>query len=452
MQWQDSDKITGQSIGKGLVSLAIPAVTSTLFIFVFEVIDMFWVAKLGSADIAALSGASFFVWMVRGLGLTIATGTIALVSRRTGERNEKGLMTTIPDSIASSFLFAVLTMVLFFPPVLFVFQWFLPGVTEAGLAEEYSIVFLSGLIFVYLMMTAEFIIRGIGDTRTPMIIAGISLFLNAALDPVFIFQFNMGLKGAAYATILAQCIGAALMLLVVLRKVSYLKSMRFSIGSFFSRAFGKQFYTIVKIGGPMGLSDAGFSLIYLILAGIISVFGKEPLAALGIAHRLEAMPFFICQGFSMAVEPMVGQFLGARKIENAWKSVFLALKITVGMMAVISLFYFFLSPVLFRVFFTDDPAIISHGVHYMRTVVLFDVFLALEIVLTGAFSGAGDTKPPFLIVFPITLSRIPLAYIFGVVLNLGVTAIWGVIAFTTILKGLLLFFQFRKGRWTRKNI
>ena len=121
-------------------------------------------------------------------------------------------------------------------------------------------------------------------------------------------------------------------------------------------------------------------------------------------------------------------------------------------MALISLFYFFLSPVLFRVFFTNDPAIISHGVHYMRTVVLFDVFLALEIVLTGAFSGAGDTKPPFLIVFPITFARIPLAYLFGVVLNLGVTAIWGTIAFTTILKGLLLFLQFRKNHWARKNI
>lgn len=432
--------------------MAIPAVTSTLFIFVFEVIDMFWVAKLGAEDIAALSGASFFIWMVRGLGLIVATGTIALVARRTGERNEQGLMTTISNSIVSAFLFAVLIMILFFLPVLFVFQWFLPGVTEAGLAEEYSIVFLSGLIFVYLMMTAEFIIRGIGDTRTPMLIAGISLFLNAALDPVFIFRFGMGIKGAAYATILAQFIGAILMLLVVLKKVSYLKTLRFSIGSFFSRAFGKQFYRIVKIGGPVGLSDAGFSLIYLVLAGIISVFGKEPLAALGIAHRLEAMPFFICLGFAMAVEPMVGQFLGARKVENARKTVYLALKITVGMMAVISLIYFFLSPVLFRVFFTDDPAIIAHGVHYMRIVVLFDVFLALEIVLAGAFSGSGDTKPPFLIVFPITVARIPLAYLFGIVFGLGVTAIWGVIAFTTILKGLLLFVQFRKDRWTRKNI
>ncbi len=451
MQWQDRDKLTGQSIGKSLVSLAVPAVTSTLFTFIFEIIDMFWVAKLGAEDIAALSGASFFVWMVRGLGLIVATGAIALVARRTGEKDAEGLMETIFNSITSAFLFALLTIVLFFVPVLVIFDWFLPGVTVAGLAAEYSIVFLSGLIFVYMMMAGEFIIRGIGDTRTPMMITGLSLLLNVLLDPVFIFWFGMGLKGAAYATILAQCIGAVLMLVVVLKKMPYLRTLRLSVVSFFSRGFLKSFYSIAKIGGPIGLSDAGFSLIYLVLSGVISVFGKEPLAALGIAHRLEALPFFICLGFSMAVEPMVGQFLGAKNAEDARRSVYLSLKITSGIMLVIALLYFFLAPELYRVF-TDDPAIIAHGVTYLRIVVLFDVFLAFEVVLLGAFTGAGDTKPPFLIVFPITFARIPLAYLFGITLKLGVAAIWGAIALTTALKGLLLFYQFRKGHWVDKEI
>jgi len=452
MQWQDRDKLTGQSIGRGLLSLAVPAVTSTLFTFIFEIIDMFWVAKLGAVDIAALSGASFFIWMVRALGLIAATGAIALVARRTGEKDEKRLLETIYNSIASSFLFALLTMALFLVPVSVVFRWFLPGVTAAGLAAEYSIVFLSGLIFVYMMMTGEFIIRGIGDTKTPMVITGFALLLNVLLDPVFIFWFGMGLKGAAYATIVAQCIGAVLMLAVMMKKVPGLQRLRFSVGSFFSRAFLKQFYVIVKIGGPIGLSDAGFSLIYLVLSGIISVFGKEPLAALGIAHRLEALPFFICLGVSMAVEPMVGQFLGAGKVEKAWKSVYLALKVTAVIMIVISLLYFFLAPVLYRGLFTGDPAIIAHGVEYVRIVVFFDVFLVFEVVLAGAFTGAGDTKPPFLIVFPITVARIPLAYVFGVLLGWGITAIWVVIAFTTMLKGLLLLYQFRKGHWAKKEI
>jgi len=451
MKWLDREKIAGQSVGRSLVSLAVPAVTATFFTVIFEIIDMFWIGRLGPYSIAALSGASFFIWMLRGLGLAVATGTIALIARRTGEKDETGLIKTISNAYASSFLFSILIISLFLPLALHTFKWIRLDPIVAALAEDYTIVFLSGLIFVYLMMTVEFIIRGIGDTRTPMKLVGISLLLNAILDPLFIFQFRMGLKGAAYATILSQCIGAILMSIVLLKKIPLLKKRRSwaAVGSI--RYFGKQFYTIIKIGGPISLSDAGFSFIYLVLSGIISIYGKEPLAAIGISHRLEALPFFICLGFSMAVEPMVGQFLGAGKIEKARKSVYLSLKVTSGIIFIISILYFLLAPQLYRIF-TDDPAIIAHGVNYLRIVAVSEVFLALEVVLTGAFSGAGDTKPPFFIILPITFSRIPMAYLFAVTFNFGVTIIWVIIALTTFFKGILLFYQFQKGLWAHKKI
>jgi len=451
MKWHDRDKIAGQSIGRSLILLAVPAVTSTLFTVVFEIIDMFWIGKLGPDSIAALSGASFFIWMVRGLGLTVATGTIALVARRTGEKDETGLLITISNATASTFLFSILIMGVFFPLALYAFKWIRLDPTVAALAEDYTIVFLSGLIFVYLMMTVEFIIRGIGDTRTPMKLVGISLLLNAILDPLFIFQFGMGLKGAAYATILSQSIGAILMSAVLLKKIPRLRKRQSWAAAGSIRNFMQQFFTIVKIGGPVGLSDAGFSFIYLVLSGIISIFGKEPLAAIGISHRLEALPFFICLGFSMAVEPMVGQFLGAKDSDKARESVYLSLKVTSGIIFIISILYFLLAPSLYRIF-TDNPVIIAHGVNYLRINAVLEVFLAFEVVLTGAFSGAGDTKPPFFIIFPITFSRIPLAYLFAVTFNCGVTIIWVIIALTTFFKAMLLFYQFQKGRWARKKI
>jgi putative MATE family efflux protein len=451
--WQDREKITGQPIGKALISLAAPAVLSTFFTVVFEIIDMFWIGKLGPDSIAALSGASFFVWMVRGLGLTVATGTIALVSRRTGEKDEQGLLQTISYSIGTAFVFSMLIMILFFPLAVNTFQWLNLESPVAAFAEEYTTVFLSGLIFVYMMMTLEFIIRGIGDTRLPMIITGISLFLNAVLDPIFIFILGMGLKGAAYATILSQGAGTILMAGVLLKKLPALKQVSSTSArdSSFFKIFGRYFYTIVKVGGPVGASDAGFSLIYLFLTGIISAFGKEPLAALGLSHRFEALPFFICLGFSMAVAPMVGQYLGAGDPEKAKKSVYLSLKITSAISFLISVLYFIFAPLLFG-FFTNDPAIIRHGAEYIRIVAIFEVFLAFEVVLGGAFSGAGDTRPVFFIVLPATALRVPLAYLFAVVLNLGTLAIWAIIAFTTLIKGTLLFYVFRKGKWARKKI
>ena len=452
--WQDSDKIIGRPLHKALWSLAVPAVLSVFFTFVFEIIDMYWIGKLEAESIAALGAASFFVWMLRGLGLTVATGAIALVSRRTGEKNEPGLMAAITDSIGSSFLFSVLILAIFLPLALYVFRWLNLESTVAVLAKEYTVAFLTGLIFVYMMATLEYIIRGIGDTRTPMIITGVSLLLNAVLDPVFIFILGMGLKGAAYATILSQVVGAFLMAAVLFKKIPALRqaySRKNTSAPGKSREFFRQFYAVIKIGGPVGVSDAGFSFIYLLLSWIISIFGKEPLAALAIAHRLEGLLFFVCLGFSMAVAPMVGQFLGAGQPENAKKSAVLSLKITSIIILVISVLYFLFAPALFRIF-TGDALIIGHGVDYIRTITIFELFLVFEVVLGGVFSGAGDTRPLFWVTIPLTAMRIPLSYILAVLLGLGTMAIWWAIAFTMFLKGAILLYLFQKGRWLKKKI
>lgn len=454
MIWKDSDKISGKPIGKALMSLAVPAVMSTFFTVIFEIIDMFWIGKLGAISIAALSGASFFVWMLRGLGLAVATGAIALVARRTGEKDEQGLLQTIGHAVVATCIFAAAMMVVFLPIALQMFQWLKldPGV--AVQAEDFTIIFISGLIFVYLMMSIEFIIRGLGDTRTPMIITGLSLLLNVFLDPLFIFAFDMGLKGAAVATITAQAVGTLLMAMVLFKKIPVLKrwpAFRGKNGKLGEEGFFRRFRTIVTIGVPTAMTDAGFSLIYLFLSGIVSYFGKEPLAALGIAHRLEAPNFFICLGYSMAVAPMVGQYLGAGNPENARKSVYLSLKITTGISIVIAIVYYIYAPELFGLF-TNDPGIIRHGAQYLRIIIISDIFLPLEVVLAGAFSGAGDTKPPFFISFPITTLRIPLSYLLAVTLGWGTVAIWIVIGSTTLLKGLLQLYVFSRGNWAKKRI
>lgn len=446
--WKDRDKVINQSIGKTFIVLAVPAVASTIFSIIFEIVDMFWVGKLGTDAVAALSAASFFVWILRGLAMTVATGTIALVSRRSGEKNETELLRTISNSIIATWLFAAIIIILFLPLTSNVFNWIKLDSNVASLAEDYSLVFLSGLFFVYTMLTLEHNIRGTGNTKIPLRIIGFSLLLNAILDPIFIFDFRLGIKGAAYATILSQAIGALLLTLALVNKIPNLKRVTLAPNPFF---FKKYFYPMVKIGTPIALSEAGFSLIYLLLAGIISHFGKEPLAALGISHRIEAIPFFISLGFSMAIATIVGQNLGAAKVTKARKSVYFSLKLGVAILFLISVLFFIFAPALFS-FFTKDPLVIHHGVQYLRIVAITESFLALEVILTGAFSGAGYTIIPFFIVFPLTVIRVPLAYILAYIFKLGVIAIWVIISLTTFLKGICLFFLFKKKTWSQKKI
>ena len=448
IMWKDRDRIVNQPIYKSLISLALPAVGSSLFFVIYEIIDMFWIGKLGARPVAALSAASFFVWMLRALAQTVATGTIAMVSRRVGEKDKEKLQETALNGLLSSCIFSIAIMLIFFPIVLHVFRWIRLDSDVGLLAREYAIVFLSGLIFVYMMLTAEHIIRGIGNTKIPMMIIGFSLLLNGVLDPLFIFHFQMGLKGAAVATIISQIIGCILMTGALFHFLPNCKLKCLNLKQTF---FKNYFFPMVKIGAPISFSTASFSMIYLALSGIITIFGSAPLAAIGIGHRIEAFPFFVAYGFSMATATMVGQNLGAGNPKKAKASAMLSLKIASTVLLLTSILFWFFAEPLYRFFITDNQ-VIRHGVDYLRIIAIFEVFLASEIILEGAFTGAGDTKPPFIIVLSITFLRIPLAYLFGITLGFGLFAIWTVISFTTFLKGSLLFFWFQKGHWMRKKV
>lgn len=442
------NQIVNQSITKSLISLTLPAIGSSLFIVVFEIVDMFWVGKLGSVPVAALSAASFLVWMLRSLAETVAIGAIAMVSRRTGEGDRKKLLDTTINSLISALIFSIIILILISPLLKQLYQWIRVSNEVASLAVNYVYIFLIGLVFIYLMVTGEHIIRGMGNTKIPMMITGFSLLLNCILDPIFIFYFQMGLKGAAYATVLSQIIGCFLMMGAVIHFFPDLKKRTIHIGKQF---FRKYFFPLIKIGMPISLSGVAFAFIYLILSGIISHFGNQPLAAIGIGHRLESLPFFLALGFSMAVSTMVGQNLGAGQPEKAKDSVYLSIKVGSILLFIISLIFLIIPNTLYK-FFISDPEVIRHGIHYLRIMAIFQVSLAFEVILQGGFSGAGDTKPPFLIILPITFLRIPFSYFFGIVLGLGINAVWWVISITTLMKGTFLFLWFRKGDWMKKRV
>jgi len=281
--WKERDIIVKQPIVQSLFSLALPAVGSSLFFVIYEIVDLFWIGRLGQRPVAALSAASFFVLMLRALALTVAVGVIATVSRRVGQQDVVRLRETAVHGMMSAVIFSGCMLLIFFPFTFRLFQWIRLDSDVAIMAGRYARIFMTGLPFVFTMLTAEHIIRGVGNTKIPMLITGFSLILNGVLDPLFIFQFNMGLAGAALATILAQVVGCVLMTAAVFHFLPGCQRSSITLRQSFWR---NAFFPMIKIGAPISLNTAAFSLIYLVLAAIITVFGNAPLAAIGIALRL----------------------------------------------------------------------------------------------------------------------------------------------------------------------
>jgi len=153
----------------------------------------------------------------------------------------------------------------------------------------------------------------------------------------------------------------------------------------------------------------------------------------------------------MATATMVGQNLGAGQPQRARTSALLLLAAASVVLFATSVVFYIFPEALFR-FFIADPEVIRHGVQYIRIIAIFEVFLAFEVVLEGAFTGAGDTKPPFVILFTGTLLRIPLSYLLAIRLGMGVSVVWIIIALTMMIKGVMMLVWFQRGKWMTKRI
>ncbi len=440
--------LTTLPLSQSIVNLAGPAMASMLLLIVFNLIDIWWVGKLGPDALAGVSAASFIYWALQSVGTLISTGVTAMVARFVGAKNPEQASQVARQGILLAvfvaFLFAI-TGLLFSPDI---FEAM--GLENSVLvsANQYMLYIYIGLVFIYWVYALDAVFRGMGDTKTPLKIMIIGLTLNSILDPLFIFGYGpfpaFGAGGAALATVVSHLIGAILCFLILQKRrvPIYIKNPGISLNLM---------WRISKIGAPIAFSGVMFSMSYLFLTNMISQYGSDAIAALGLGHRIEGLAYFSAVGFAVAAEALVGQNLGAQHPHRAEKAAWLSVLYIGLLLLVISMLFLLFPEPIFRLF-TDDPNIIKHGKTYLRIIAVFELFMGVEIVLEGAFSGAGNSLPPMFVIVPITWARIPLGVLLADYLYMQTSGIWWAISITTAIKGIILALWFKKGRWKEKKV
>ncbi|GAG55257.1 unnamed protein product [marine sediment metagenome] len=443
--------LTAGSIPKHILALAWPAITSLFSVTALNITDAFWVGKLGAAALAAVITAGYVYWIIRCLGAVVADGALAVVSRYIGAgENEKASTVSgqaIVFSLSASIVIALLG--LYLSPKVFQLLGTEAEVSRLGTIYLRIIFLATPFIFFWEVLFSVF--KASGDTKTPMLVTLIAVGGNILLDPLLIFGIGpfpaMGTAGAATATLLSYVFGC-LLILYFLKKRESILPLKFS-REFFPRA--EVITQVVKIGLPVSLSGILFSVVYLFIARITATFGTEAVAALGVGQRAESFSYMTCFGFAIAVSAIVGQNLGAKETGRAEKGAWTTVGMTSLFTFAVSIIFFFL-PKHITSFFIADPEVTKIASQYLMILALSQIFMGFEVVLEGAFIGAGDTIPPMAISVPGSILRIPLAYYLGVHLQMGVVGIWWAITLTSIVKGLLIVFWFKRGDWKRKKI
>jgi len=436
---------------RAIWQVAGPAMASFFAVMLFSLVDAWWVGRLGAEPLAGVSGASFVFWALEAIGNMASTGMVALVAQYTGARRTdkarhlagQGLLLALSLGVLMGWLTRLLQKDLVR----------LMGMSGrvASSGGSYLSYISGGLFLIYGSLALEAVFRGQGDTRTPFKIISVALLLNAILDPFFIFGIGpfprLEAAGAALATVLARAIGLVASL-IILRHRQFTIKLRSKSGDLIDwQTLGQ----IVRIGAPIAFSGMMFSISYMLLTRVISPYGSESLAALGLGHRLEGLFYFTALGFSVAAAALVGQNIGAGRPREAEKSAWGTLGYACAITAVLSILYFMFAEGLIR-FFIDNAGVIGEGRRYLRIITIFEVFLAFEVVLEGAFSGSGHSLPPMLVSVPLTLSRIPLALYLSGPLGLGSTGIWWAISATTGVKGIIIGIWFKTGTWKKNKI
>jgi putative MATE family efflux protein len=435
-------------LSRAIFELAWPAMTATMLVNVFNLVDVFWVGRLGTAALGGMTASAFLVWCLHAVAQLVGTGVNAVVARRVGEGDVVRAGIAGGQGLVLALAVAALTMGLTLPVAGRVLGALAlgPGVRVA--AGDYLGPILYGFPAITCWYAVEATFRGSGDTRTPMIVLGATLALNAALDPLLIFGWGpvprLGIAGAAWATVVSHALGVVAGLGLLRRS-----AVRPRLGSPALRP--DLLWTLARVGSPVAVSSFLFSVIYIVLTRIIAGFGGPALAAVGVGHRVEGLVYFTCLGFAAAAGTLVGQHLGARQPRQAERAAWLSTGYAAAVCLVLAVLFFVLAPWIFALF-SSDPHVIQEGTIYLRIVAVFEVGTAFELVLEGSFAGAGNALPPMLVCVPLTALRIPLAHVLAHRIRMGAPGIWWAISASTGLKGMVMAAWFRRGRWKAARV
>ncbi len=369
-----------------LIKMALPAIIGMLVTAIYNVVDTFFVSKLGTTATGAVSVVYPLFMLISAVGLMYGIGASSIISRLLGERKkieaDKATSTTFLVSAISGIL-VIIAITVFLDPILKMF-----GASETILpfARDYGRVLAFGSVFTILNMTLNNILRAEGSAKFSMYSLLTGAIVNIILDPIFIFTFDMGIKGAAVATVVAQIVSTILLLSLFLRRKTVLHlSLRLFKPSL---AFLNELYAM---GLPTFIRQFLMSVTMGLLNTAAMPYGDEVLAAFGISSRLFSLAAMVIFGFAQGFQPLAGYNYGANKMKRVKESISTSIKWTSIFSLISGIIYFVFAPSLIAIF-SKDAEVIKYGASVLRAMsVLFPLF-GFQVIYGTLFQAIGKAK------------------------------------------------------------
>ena len=440
---QEQDLLTG-SVPKKLIRFAFPLFLANLLQALYNVVDMLVVGKMvGETGLAAISNASMLCFIINSLCIGLTMGGSVLVAQYKGAGDQKGQRDTIGMlfllSLAASVVVTMLGLAVYEP----LFRALDVPAEAYPDACGYMEIICWGTVFVFGYNTVCSILKGLGDSKTPLFFVGVATILNVLLDVLLVGPCSMGTAGAAWATITAQGISFAGSLVYLRRR-----QWSFSHGKMELRR--EILLAILKVGLP----TATVNTAYLLVTGMLNPFGTAVAAASGVGLKINTFAGMHCWAIGQAITAMVGQCVGAGQIRRARQVVRSGLLLNLAVTAAVVVTVQFLAEPLIRLFDSTSPEMIRVGVLYLRLCCGVNSLVYAAMYTLDSFAigvGAAHVAMANALLDAVVV-RLPVAWLLAFSFSIGFSGIYLGQALSPILPALVGLIYFKSRVWERKTL
>lgn len=444
------NQITEGVIWKQLLFFFFPILLGTLFQQLYNTADTVVVGRfVGTQALAAVGGSTGqIVNLVVNFFVGLASGATVIIARYYGARDRIKLNNALHTAIALSIVGGIVTGIagiLLTPSLLKMMN------TPADVIEGstmYLRIYFAGIIFVFVYNIGSGILRAVGDSKRPLYFLIVCCFLNIFLDILFVVYLKLGVKGAAFATVISQAVSALLVILSLTKSVDIYRLRPNKI-----RFYKSLLIAIITIGLPAGLQSVMYGISNIIIQTSLNSLGTETVAAHTAFAKIDAIYWMISGAFSVSIITFIGQNYGARKFDRMKKSIKVCLLMDLIASLLLTTVMLLAGPYLLRLF-TSDQEVIEIGMQIIHIIApSYALFIFIEI-LSSSLRGMGNVVVPMLMTCGgVCVLRILWIFIF-VRTHLSVTTIlmsypisWG---FTAVL--FIIYFMFYQKKFFRRCI
>ncbi|NCA77126.1 MAG: MATE family efflux transporter [Alphaproteobacteria bacterium] len=434
--------------GRLIFRFAIPMLLGQLFQQLYHVVDSIIVGRyIGKIALAAVGTSAPIIFLLVSFVVGITMGFTIVISQYFGAKK----MDQVKKAIDTLYIFMFFTSILvsiagiLVAPSIFRMIDLSPEIVPG--AALFLNIFLTGMIFLFMFNGTSAILRGLGDSKTPLYFLVGSVVLNIILDLIFVPVFHWDIAGVAVASVISV---AAAFIFQIAYLNTYHPVVKFSFRDF---SFDREiFRKSIRIGLPTGFQQTFVAAGMVGLYWIVNQFGVDANAAYSAAGRIDSFAAIPAMSFSIALSTFVGQNLGANRLDRVRIGLRSTVFMTSGFSVFTSLVMVIFGKYLMQMF-TTDPVVISMGYEYLIIIGSSYILFSLMFVVNGVLRGAGDTLiPMFISLFSLWIVRLPVAYVMSKNPGIGVSGIWWSIPIGWLSGVILYWGYYRMGRWKDKVV